>query len=89
MKRAIITSVGIDKVGITAGICNYLAENNVSIIDFSQSLKQEFYNMMVIVNLENVADYDNFVAGLKETADNLGIVVHCQLAEIFEAMHRL
>jgi len=90
MKRAIITSAGVDKVGITAAIANYLAECNVGIIYFNSSLKQDYYyNIMAIVNIENYPDYDKFVAGLNETGEKLGIIIHCQLAEIFEAMHRI
>ena len=45
--------------------------------------------MMVIADIENVSSYDAFVTGLNETGKNLGIDIKCQLAEIFEAMHRI
>ncbi|MDD6096822.1 MAG: ACT domain-containing protein [Firmicutes bacterium] len=89
MKKAIITSAGKDGVGITAGVCVYLAEQNANILDFSQSIVGGYYNMMVIADIENVSSYDAFVTGLNETGKNLGIDIKCQLAEIFEAMHRI
>lgn len=89
MKKAIITSAGKDGVGITAGVCVYLAEQNANILDFSQSIVGGYYNMMVIADIENVSSYDAFVNGLSETGKNLGIDIKCQLAEIFEAMHRI
>ena len=89
MKKAIITSAGKDGVGITAGVCVYLAEQNANILDFSQSIVGGYYNMMVIADIENVSGYDAFVTGLNETGKNLGIDIKCQLAEIFEAMHRI
>ena len=49
MKKTIITVVGKDTVGIIAGVCSYLAENNVNILDISQTIVQEYFNMMMIV----------------------------------------
>ena len=49
MKRAIITVVGKDTVGIIAKVCTYLAGNDVNILDISQTIVQEYFNMMMIV----------------------------------------
>ena len=48
MKRTVITVVGKDTVGIIAKVCTYLAENNVNILDISQTIVQGFFNMMMI-----------------------------------------
>ena len=40
MKKTIITVVGKDTVGIIAKVCTYLAENNVNILDISQTIVQ-------------------------------------------------
>ena len=37
MQRAIITVVGKDTIGIIAGVCTYLAENRINILDISQN----------------------------------------------------
>lgn len=37
MKKTIITVVGNDTVGIIAKVCTYLAENQVNILDISQT----------------------------------------------------
>ena len=47
MKKTIITVVGKDTVGIIAKVCTYLAENNVNILDISQTIVQGFFNMMM------------------------------------------
>ena len=47
MKRTVITVVGKDTVGIIAKVCTYLAENNVNILDISQTIVQGFFNMMM------------------------------------------
>ena len=50
MKKGIITVVGKDQVGIIAKVCTYLAENDVNILDISQTIVQGYFNMMMIVN---------------------------------------
>ena len=36
MQRAIITVVGKDTIGIIAGVCTYLAENRINILDLGE-----------------------------------------------------
>ena len=48
MKKTIITVVGNDTVGIIAKVCTYLAENQVNILDISQTIVQGYFNMMTI-----------------------------------------
>ena len=52
MKKTIITVVGRDTVGIIAKICTYLAENQVNILDISQTIVKEYFNMMMIVDMQ-------------------------------------
>ena len=52
MNKTIITVVGKDTVGIIAKVCTYLAENQVNILDISQTIVQEFFNMMMIVDMD-------------------------------------
>ena len=54
MKRTVITVVGKDTVGIIAKVCTYLAENNVNILDISQTIVQGFFNMMMITDANAV-----------------------------------
>ncbi len=50
MKKTIITVVGKDTVGIIARVCTYLAENNVNILDISQTIVDGFFNMMMVTD---------------------------------------
>ncbi|MBQ8730445.1 MAG: ACT domain-containing protein, partial [Lachnospiraceae bacterium] len=47
MKKTIITVIGKDTVGIIAKVCTYLADNGVNILDISQTIVQEYFNMMM------------------------------------------
>ena len=51
MKRAIITVVGKDTVGIIARVCTYLASEKVNILDISQTIVSGYFNMMMIVDV--------------------------------------
>ena len=90
MNRTIITVVGKDAVGIIAKVCTYLAENWANILDISQTIVQEYFNMMMIVDLTNVDKAFEVVAGeLAEIGRSLGVQVKCQREEIFDKMHRI
>ena len=53
MKKTIITVVGHDTVGIIAKVCTYLADNNINILDISQTIVQGYFNMMMIVDMNH------------------------------------
>ena len=50
MKKRIITVVGKDSVGITAKVCVYLANNQINILDISQTIVAGYFNMMMIAD---------------------------------------
>ena len=88
MKKAIITVVGKDTVGIIAKVCVYLAENNVNILDISQTIVDGYFNMMMVVDMTN-AEFDKVAVGLKEVGEEIGVIIRCQREDIFDKMHRI
>ena len=48
--RAIVTVVGKDRVGIMSAVCSLLAEHNVNILDISQTILQEYFPMVMLVD---------------------------------------
>ena len=90
MKKTIITVVGKDTVGIIAKICTYLAENQVNILDISQTLVQEYFNMMMIVDMQKAEKEFGKMAGeLEELGREIGVMVKVQHEDIFNKMHRV
>ena len=90
MKKAIITVVGNDTVGILARTCTYLAEANVNILDISQTVVQDYFNMMMVVDVSGAKlPFAELAAGLEETGLALGVQTKCQKEEIFDKMHRI
>ena len=55
MDKAVITVVGKDRLGILAKTCTYLADNGVNILDISQTIVRDYFNMMMIVDLSGAA----------------------------------
>ena len=90
MKRAIITVVGKDSVGIIAKVCTYLAENKINILDISQTIVQGFFNMMMIVDTnEATKSLDEISDDLDRIGEEIGVRIQVQLEDIFNMMHRL
>lgn len=90
MNKTIITVVGKDTKGIIARVCTYLAENEVNILDISQTIVGGFFNMMMIVDMSSLAvSYEQAQNDLEELGNNMGVQVKCQREEIFEKMHRI
>ncbi len=90
MKKTIITVVGKDTVGIIAKVCTYLAENDINILDISQTIVQDYFNMMMIVDT-NASDkvFGDMADDLAALGEEIGVVIKCQKEEIFDKMHRI
>ena len=90
MKKTIITVVGKDTVGIIAKVCTYLAENNVNILDISQTIVDGFFNMMMVTDTTgSEKDIAVLSSELKVLGEEIGVVIMCQHEEIFNKMHRI
>lgn len=90
MKKTIITVVGKDTVGIIAKVCTYLADNQINILDISQTIVQGFFNMMMIVDMNQTAkEFGVIVDELAKLGDEIGVLIKCQKEEIFDSMHRI
>ena len=90
MNRTIITVVGKDTVGIIAKVCTYLAENSINILDISQTIVQEYFNMMMIVDMGKITkSFEEVADELANVGKELGVQVKCQREEIFNMMHRI
>ncbi len=90
MNRTIITVVGKDTVGIIAKVGTYLAENSINILDISQTIVQEYFNMMMIVDMGKMTkSFEEVADELANVGKELGVQVKCQREEIFNMMHRI
>lgn len=88
--RVVVTVVGKDKVGIIAGVTNALADNNVNILDISQTIMQDFFTMIMIVDiLEAKVDMTGLKDSLDEAGKKIGVKISAQREDVFHYMHRI
>ncbi len=90
MKKAVITVIGKDTVGIIARVCTYLSENGVNIEDISQTVLQDYFTMMMIVDISrSEKGFDELSAELSGVGEGIGVSVRMQHEDIFNIMHRV
>ncbi|MBR0057296.1 MAG: ACT domain-containing protein [Kiritimatiellae bacterium] len=90
MNNVVITVVGRDTVGIIAKVCTCLADANVNVLDISQTIVRDFFNMMMVADFSGARrPFDEIAADLRAIGDDLGLQIRCQREEIFDMMHRV
>ena len=90
MKKTIITVVGHDTVGIIARVRTYLADNGINILDISQTIVQEWFNMMMITDFDKAnKPFGEIVNDLDKLGEEIGVQIKCQREDIFKSMHRI
>lgn len=88
--RAFVTVLGKDKVGIIATVCTRLAEQNVNILDITQTILEERFTMVMYVDAGNCKlPFDELVDDLAELGGEMDLNIRIQREEIFNAMHRI
>ncbi|MCR4689026.1 MAG: ACT domain-containing protein [Saccharofermentans sp.] len=87
---AVVSVLGKDRVGIIAGIANLLAEYGININDISQTILDDIFTMVMIVDLQNVVIEESDISDkLKQLGDSLGVQITIQHTGLFNAMHRI
>lgn len=90
MEKVIITVVGKDTVGIIAGVCTYLADNHINILDISQTIVDGYFNMMMVVDISGSDEkFDTIAGSIEDVGKGLGVIIRAQKEEIFDMMHRI
>lgn len=89
--RAIVTVVGKDaQWASSASVCQALAGYNVNILDISQTVMQGYFTMMMVVDVEKCTLPVAILAEeMERKGSELGLQIHVQREDIFNAMHRL
>ncbi len=88
--KAIVTVIGKDKPGIIAKVSGLAAENDVNIEDISQTLMQGNFTMLMLCELDNAKlNLKEFKNKMVELGENIGVSIHVQHEDIFNAMHKI
>ena len=88
--KAIVTVIGKDRMGIIAKVSGILAENMVNIMDISQTILQDYFAMIMLVDLtEMKVAFSDLSKKLEEKGKAAGVQVRIQREEVFKAMHQI
>lgn len=89
-QKAVITVTGHDKKGIIASVTAMLYKNNVNVLDISQTILDEFFNMIMIVDITDCnISLQELVDECARVGQEIGLEVRCQHENIFKFMHQV
>ncbi|MCC8122509.1 MAG: ACT domain-containing protein [Oscillospiraceae bacterium] len=88
--RAIVTVIGKDRVGIIAEVCTLLSGEQINVLDISQTVMQEYFTMIMLVDTANAAlSFAELAARLEQEGTDRALSIRIQREDIFNAMHRI
>ena len=88
--KAIVTVIGKDQVGIIAAVCTLLSEKNVNVLDISQTILQDYFTMVMLVDAsESALPFAELAALLAAEGEKRDLDIRAQREDIFNAMHRI
>lgn len=88
--KAIVTVIAKDRVGIMATISSIMASNGINILDISQTIMQDYFTMVMLVDLKECElPFAEVASLLKQTGEELKLNIRIQREDIFDAMHRI
>ena len=88
--KAIVTVIGKDQVGIIAAVCTLLAKHNVNVLDISQTILEEYFTMIMLVDTTGLdVSFAELVETLEKAGEERGLSIRIQREDIFQAMHRI
>lgn len=89
-QKIVVTVVGKDRVGIIARISNLLAEHQINILDIRQSILQDFFTMIMIVDAAGgLVDFNTLSSMLEQKGEEIGVKITAQHEDVFNYMHRI
>ena len=87
--RAIVTVSGKDKTGIIARVSAFLAERGVNILDISQTIMHGHFAMVMLADLSEAKVQLSSLSEQSHALGEIGMSIHVQHEEIFNAMHKV
>ena len=88
--KAIVTVLGKDTVGIIAAVCALLSRHNVNVLDISQTILQDYFTMVMMVDLSDCSSsFADLATALEAAGTERGLSIRIQREDIFNAMHRI
>ena len=88
--QAVISVMGKDNIGIVAKTANICAEYNENIADVSQTILQDYFVMIMLVDIDKISvPFNDFVDIMSEMGKKNALEIHTMHEDIFNSMHRI
>ena len=88
--RAVITVIGKDMVGILAKVAADCSEHNINVLEVTQSILQDMFAMIMMVEVaETDSEFTALAKECSEMGQTIGMAIHMQHEDIFNAMHKI
>ena len=87
--NAVVSVVGKDTVGILAKVSAVCADQKANIIDVSQTVLQEMFCMIMIVEVQTGSDIASLRSALEEMGKDTGLQIHVMHQDVFDSMHHV
>ena len=88
--QAVIAVSGKDSVGIIADVSMECKRHDVNIIDVSQTVLQDYFAMIMLVDLKSItSSFADFADDMKKLGESKGLTIHTMHEDIFNSMHKI
>ncbi len=88
--RAVISVIGKDTVGILAKVANICADNNINIVDVTQSVLQDMFVMVMMTEIDKMScNLSELSSILSELGKSMNLDIRVMHEDIFNSMHRI
>ena len=88
--KAFITVIGRDTVGVIARVSALCARMNINIEDVTQSILQDMFCMIMLVDLSKMnAAHADVKAAFDQLGEEMGMQINLTRQEVFDAMHKI
>lgn len=89
-KRAVVTVLGIDRKGIIAHVSAALYKNEANVLDISQTVVSEYFNMVLVADISAPeCDFAALSNDLNALGEEMNLQIRVQRSEIFETLYRV
>jgi len=88
--KAVVTVIGKDMVGILAKVTVICAEHNVNVLEVTQSILQDLFAMIMMVDISKASiPFSELADKLEAVGEEMGLKIHAMHEDVFNTMHHI
>ena len=88
--KIVISVMGKDRTGIIAKVSGLLYRENINILDITQTILQNIFTMVMLADTSGTAlTFEGLSNELAKLANELGVEIRAQRADLFDAMNKV